>query len=375
MNTRHTLLIVFCILLPTLLLGQLKEFEVKDLPQPESIPVFIDFPQQAAIIIQSSITDLQISSTLGVVADRSRPREGKYTIILAPRNQVLTIKAPGFQESKLRITGLKAKDVRYYSVELLQVEGTLMLSTRPEGAEVIINGTPYGTTPLTQELVEGEYVVEIKQDWYHDRVETIEVVRRDTANYTWLLDPAFGKLKINSTPPGAEVFLDGNLIGTTPITENQVRSGDHRLVLRLEPYAMVDTTVTVEDGKTSSDNIIMPKTEEALLFESAETWKKRRKLTMIGSLAMGGSGLVFTALANNKFDDYSKAVTSKEAIDLRTSVENLDTYSAIAYTGAVLFTGWTVFNHLKIPDLPEEPTAGLSLEWTGNGLAAVYRFK
>jgi hypothetical protein len=45
------------------------------------------------------------------------------------------------------------------------------------------------------------------------------------------VDPASAKLQIGSTPPGADIEVDGNFVGSTP-SEVQVGEGDHTVVVR-----------------------------------------------------------------------------------------------------------------------------------------------
>jgi hypothetical protein len=52
------------------------------------------------------------------------------------------------------------------------------------------------------------------------------------------------KVAVTSDPPGAQVFEDGVLLGTTPTELRLKREDDHRLVFRLEGYD--DVTVELE---------------------------------------------------------------------------------------------------------------------------------
>ncbi len=52
--------------------AQLKEFDIKREKPPESIPIFTNNPNEAAIIIYSSITNLYFESNMdGIVDDKS----------------------------------------------------------------------------------------------------------------------------------------------------------------------------------------------------------------------------------------------------------------------------------------------------------------
>jgi hypothetical protein len=44
-------------------------------------------------------------------------------------------------------------------------------------------------------------------------------------------NPNFAKLQIESTPPGADIEVDGNFVGNTP-SDVQVSEGDHTVVVK-----------------------------------------------------------------------------------------------------------------------------------------------
>ncbi len=361
---------IFILMMANIAFGQLKEFDIKEVAAPAGIPVFIDFPDYAAVYIFSSLSNLSISSNLGLIADKSTAKEGKYLVIVRLDKQILTVKTPGFKEGKIRLPQLAQRDRKFYQVEELITEGTLVIKSIPDGAEVLLNGTQYGFTPYEGLLLQGDYELVLKKDMYHDKVEQIKVEPDTTMSYTFRLKPKFGKLSLTSEPPGAEIFLDDNLVGETPLNVDKVPSGEHDVFARLEFYEDVVKTYTVEDDKTTSDNIIMPKTQDALNLEKRIRWKKYRTYTMYGSGAAGVAGLALKFLSDSKFEDYNNAISTADATDLRKQVENFDLYTKIAFIGCGAFAGWTLFNHWVVIKTPEPVSSvELSLAPVRNGLS------
>jgi hypothetical protein len=355
--------------------GQLKEFEIKEVKAPAGIPVFIDYPDYAAVYIFSSLGNLSISSNLGLIADKSTPKEGKYLLIVRLDRQILTVKAPGFKEGKISLPKMAQRDRKFYQVEELITEGTLVINSIPDGAEVLLNGTQYGYTPYTGILTRGDYEMVLKKDMYHDKIEQIIVEPDTTMSYTFRLKPHFGRLSLTSDPPGAEIFLDDNLLGKTPLNVDKIPSGSHELLARLEFYENVVKTYTIEDDQTSSDNVIMPKTKDALNLEKRIRWKKYRTCTICGTGAAGIAGLALKFLADSKFEDYNNAASTATATDLRKQVENFDLYTKIAFIGCGAFTGWTLFNHWVVIKTPEPVrSVNLSVIPTTNGVSLSVNF-
>jgi hypothetical protein len=54
---------------------------------------------------------------------------------------------------------------------------------------------------------------------------------------------------IESRPAGASVFLDGRLVGTTPLQVGDVTIGNHQVALALDGYSRWTATIDVEAGE------------------------------------------------------------------------------------------------------------------------------
>jgi hypothetical protein len=57
-----------------------------------------------------------------------------------------------------------------------------------------------------------------------------------------------GTLIISSTPAGANVYIDGEQSGTTPVTVQNVNAGTHRVLLTLQGYSDISRTITLSTG-------------------------------------------------------------------------------------------------------------------------------
>ena len=61
--------------------------------------------------------------------------------------------------------------------------------------------------------------------------------------------PGYGSIAITSSPIGAEVYLDGELKGTAPLTLTDIPAGKHTLCLTKIGYVESNSTVTVTADK------------------------------------------------------------------------------------------------------------------------------
>lgn len=90
--------------------------------------------------------------------------------------------------------------------------------------------------------------------------EAFGIVVRPVPQQEWVTDtvlyyvgarpsvPAFGTLRLESSPRGAEVFVDGQFAGYTP-TQLGVRPGDRSVEFRLDGYVSLVTGVSVAGGE------------------------------------------------------------------------------------------------------------------------------
>ena len=118
------------------------------------------------------------------------------------------------------------------------LDGVLVVTSSPPGAQVTLDGKPVpGTTPLIVEGVRLSLPHEVQAVAPGRRTATAEVhgeVGRLTRSVHLALASALGSLTVESEPAGAEVRVDGKLVGHTPMTLGDVRVDErHRVDLSL----------------------------------------------------------------------------------------------------------------------------------------------
>ena len=132
--------------------------------------------------------------------------------------------------------------------------GVLMVTSEPEGADVIVNGRLAGVTPLELQLLLEEHELVLERDGFFPEERTASL--SDEAP-TQALDvtlrreppkPAF--VRINSEPPGAEVEIDGASVGATPTEPLRVDAGNRTVRIVGEGYLPWEDTVRARSGRT-----------------------------------------------------------------------------------------------------------------------------
>ena len=93
-------------------------------------------------------------------------------------------------------------------------------------------------------------------------------------------------LSINTIPENVDIFLDGNLLGKTPLVGKKISAGDHYFEIQKEGYAPIYYDLSVNPSKSISLDFFMNpvydvrfKTEEiGLIFELNDTHRWTEKL-------------------------------------------------------------------------------------------------
>ncbi|MFH0920883.1 MAG: PEGA domain-containing protein [Fibrobacterota bacterium] len=68
---------------------------------------------------------------------------------------------------------------------------------------------------------------------------------------------AMGTLKVFSEPAGAEIIIDGNVIGVTPLKIINIDAGERRVALRLKGYAPSEDSVQILKNETQNLSVIL----------------------------------------------------------------------------------------------------------------------
>jgi serine/threonine protein kinase len=132
--------------------------------------------------------------------------------------------------------------------------GTLNVDTNPAGAEVFVDGERAGVTPLTLSLKAGPHNVELRGTGEPRTLPVTITAGTQSTQYIELPRAApatVGQLQIRTEPAGASVSVDGTPRGRAPLLIENLRPGDHSVVLESE-YGAVRHTVSIAAATTAS---------------------------------------------------------------------------------------------------------------------------
>ena len=129
------------------------------------------------------------------------------------------------------------------------IPGQALIDSTPQGAQFQVDGKsdPSWITPFTvSSLGPGKHIISVSKTGYTSDVRSVDVAANSKSSLVVHLAAMNALVVVNSTPPGAEVIIDGK--STTRVTPAQfaVEKGSHTVLLRKQGY--LEETVTADLG-------------------------------------------------------------------------------------------------------------------------------
>ena len=154
----------------------------------------------------------------------------------------------------LSVTGRNVQ--QRLSLALQPAWAEVSIATEPAGATLFVDGEALGDTPATFEILAGERRLTLQRPGYAslERALRLEAGGRvDLGRLT--LTPATGVLTLSSVPSAANVSVDGEFAGQTPLDLQLSPDKDHRISLSRAGYRRATQTLRLAAGSTASRNI------------------------------------------------------------------------------------------------------------------------
>ena len=197
------------------------------------------------------VMNIRPESNASVIIDGKKEAvtNGKVSKSLRYGEYTYQVDAPGYDSQSGTVTINKGTTATV-SVNLESVMANLTVNSETPGANILINGQSKGTRRWSGELTPGVYEIEVTKDSYRPQKQVVDLVKRDSKVVTIpALTPIYGVLNIAYQPIGAEIYIDGNKVGTTPLVLNDILIGSHNIELKNEGYQSLNRNVTISENK------------------------------------------------------------------------------------------------------------------------------
>jgi formylglycine-generating enzyme required for sulfatase activity len=262
------------------------------------------YPLEQAIVItdeESQSFQLQLERLPGLLSFNTVP-EGARVLVeeqalgLTPLAQVPV--AAGEQQLRIlaerylpyreliNVTGMEQE--QSFSVELEPAWANIAISSVPVGATVYVDGEAVATTPALLEILQGEHQVELQMRRYRSWQQSLSVSAGVHQNLEPIvLQPADGVLRLSSRPAGANVTVDGEFRGQTPLDLALEPDSSHRIAvfkpgysssvrnLSLDPEEVRDMLLTLK--AQLGEVVVRTLPAQAEIFVNGETRGRGRQ--------------------------------------------------------------------------------------------------
>lgn len=144
----------------------------------------------------------------------------------------------------------------------------LFVSSQPPEAEVWINGQRVGVTGELQPLAfaPGRYEIEFRKVGYLPFYQSVDLQVEQLAFVSAVLTPVVGgSILVSSTPSNAEIYLEGELVGRTPLVVEAL-PGQREVRLQHPGFEPEVVSVLVRNFRPSRVMVELNPSSERLIF-------------------------------------------------------------------------------------------------------------
>jgi serine/threonine-protein kinase len=129
------------------------------------------------------------------------------------------------------------------------IPGEALIDSSPQGAQFQVDGKsdPSWVTPFNVlGLSPGMHIISVSKSGYTSEIRSVDVAAGSKSSLVLHLTPVNALVVVSSTPPGANVIIDGKPTGRVTPAQFAVEKGSHTVLLRKQGY--LDETVTADLG-------------------------------------------------------------------------------------------------------------------------------
>jgi formylglycine-generating enzyme required for sulfatase activity len=230
------------------------------------------------------------------------------------------------------------------------VEGTLQpdwadvtVTSVPTGAAIFVDDEPTGlATPAVVEILAGERELQLRAPGHKTHRQRLLFTAREAVTVPEIrLERADGLVRVQSTPPGAGITLNGQYQGEAPL-EIAVQSGvNYRIQAFSAGYDAAVTNVRLRSGEKRDVTLSLERLSGTLVVKSepasAELFVNGRSMGSANQSVQLATGRQAIEVRAPGYAGYSTTITPREGVtqELRVRLLTLEEARAAALTAQV----------------------------------------
>jgi hypothetical protein len=148
--------------------------------------------------------------------------------------------------------------------------GTVNISSSPSGAEAYVDGQFVGYTPVSYGTRTGSHTAEVRLSGYDTYSTSVNVPGGQSVNVNAALVQTVrnGTVTFTSQPAGAQVYVNGTYVGTTPTPTFTYPEGTYQVRFTLNGYTETNLNVTVSRNSNQTIRADMKPVSGAILIRA-----------------------------------------------------------------------------------------------------------
>ena len=232
---------------------------------------FVLSARSVLIEVNPITADIAVSEGFALrVGGRYLMRKGEFTV---------EVSNAGFHDETVELL-ISADASQTHPIEMRKLPGIVSVTTFATAlssaaaladVRVLIDGVDGGASPLTGLDVEpGSHEITLQRERYLSATEQIEIEgRRVEQAFEFTLAPAWATVTLTTSPSGAELLVDGEAVGVTPVNA-EILQGRRNVMLKLAGYKAWSETLVLDAGAS----LVVPRVElepaDGLVFIRSE---------------------------------------------------------------------------------------------------------
>jgi formylglycine-generating enzyme required for sulfatase activity len=165
-------------------------------------------------------------------------------VLLRPGAYLIKASQPGYAPAQLKVQVTQAPN-QQFALKLAKLPGRVRVDV-PSAARVTVDGKELGPAPGEFEIAAGSHSIAIAAERYQPFSGQVDVTGEGKSQvYKPALVPAWADVSVTSEPAGAQLLVNGEPRGVTPLT-TEILAGNHPLELRLQGFKPWTTDIQVK---------------------------------------------------------------------------------------------------------------------------------
>ena len=205
----------------------------------------------AVVKLSANFVNLTIDTDIDsdIYIDEQYKGKGKWSGRIFDGAHFVEVKKDKHRTISKNLNLVLGKDVNIEIEAPEPITGMLDISSVPVKADIYINGKHYGTTPrIISDLLIGDYAMKLEKQGCASVTKIITIEENTTLAIKEKL-PNGKEVVIKTDTSGDKVYIDGNYVGTTPLTTN-LSYGKHEIkATRGNQTAINNIEVTISSDK------------------------------------------------------------------------------------------------------------------------------